>query len=385
MSNLIEQITAAFTDDQHRRGIKVLRRSELPQCYEDISPEWLTDVLCNAHDGAEVRACELSPPDNGSSNRRKIRVEYNAAGTQAGLPTALFCKASHDLGNRIMLGVAGAAHAEVTFYNEIRPLLNIEAPQPYFARLDEHNYNSIILLKDLSTTGTEFCSHKTEMTRARAESQIRLLAELHGKGYQDPRIKQQLARFISWPQFFQNTCAFGMREGSEQGFLAAEAVIPPQLYRRAAEIWPATVASVEHHNQLPHTLAHGDVHLKNWYVAAHGEMGLSDWQCTTHAYWARDFAYTISTALRIEDRRVWERELLRLYLDRLHAAGGPAIGFDDAWTHYRQQLMSSLTWWTVTLTPAPGMPDMQPRDITLEFIRRIATAIDDVDALSSFR
>ena len=57
--------------------------------------------------------------------------------------------------------------------------------------------------------------------------------------------------------------------------------------------------------------------------------------------------------------------------------------FDEAWMHYRQQLMTVLTWWAVTLTPPEGLPDMQPRDITLEFLRRITTAMDDVDTLGS--
>jgi aminoglycoside phosphotransferase (APT) family kinase protein len=145
------------------------------------------------------------------------------------------------------------------------------------------------------------------------------------------------------------------------------------------------LASVERHNQLPQTLGHGDVHLKNWYIAGSGAMGLSDWQCAHRGHWGRDFAYTISTALTVENRRAWDRELLQFYLDRMQAAGGPKIDFNEAWGHYRQQLLSALTWWTVTLTPPEGMPDMQPRDITLEFIRRITTAMDDVDALDSLQ
>lgn len=39
----------------------------------------------------------------------------------------------------------------------------------------------------------------------------------------------------------------------------------------------------------------------------------------------------------------------------------------------------------MTLTPGDDLPDMQPRDITLNFIGRIATAIDDLDALDSLR
>jgi hypothetical protein len=61
------------------------------------------------------------------------------------------------------------------------------------------------------------------------------------------------------------------------------------------------------------------------------------------------------------------------------------IEFDDAWQHYRQQLISALTWWTVTLTPPEGLPDMQPKRTSLEFIRRISTAIDDLDAMDTFK
>ncbi len=72
-----------------------------------------------------------------------------------------------------------------------------------------------------------------------------------------------------------------------------------------------------------------------------------------------------------------------MYLALLKENGGPAIHFKDAWVHYRSQLLSALTWWTVTLTPPPGLPDMQPRDITLDFIQRLSTAIDDLDSLDA--
>lgn len=388
MNPLIEQIQAAYERDQLRKDEKVYAASELPLSYEAITAEWLTDILCSKHPGAAVTAHRLGEPDSGSSNRRKIVIDYNQAGRDAGLPAALFCKATHGLANRMTLGLAGAAQTEVTFYNEIRPLLDIEAPVSYFARLDTHSFNSIVVLKDLSGGGTEFCSHKTVMTRARVESQMALLARLHGKAYADASVRAKLPLFFTWSEFFNNTLAFGMREGSEGGFQSGQEVIPPRLFKRHAEIWPATVASVQRHDQLPPTLMHGDVHLKNWYVvgvgAGSGEMGLGDWQVATRGHWGRDFAYTISTALTVEDRRAWDKELLRFYLDRLHAAGGPKVSFEEAWTHYRQQLMTALTWWTITLNPAPGMPDMQPRDITLEFIRRISTAMDDVDSLDSF-
>jgi thiamine kinase-like enzyme len=382
--NMLDQIKAAYERDMQSGRVAVLE-SELPLSFETITDEWLTNVLCKAHAGARVVAHRLSEVNNGSSNRRKIYLEYNAEGKAAGLPEAVFCKATHGLENRILLGMGGGARCEVLFYRDIRPHLNIEAPRCFYANMDHESFNSMIMLNDLTDEVTEFCTDKTPMSRARAESQMRLLAEFHGRCYASPQLQELLQQYMTWSDNFRNTETFGMKEGSSAGFLAAESVIPARLYRRFDEIWPATLASLAIHEQEPHTLAHGDVHLKNWYVAGSGEMGLSDWQCCGRGHWGRDLAYTISSALTPEDRRAWERELVQLYLTQLHASGGPEVSFDEGWTIYRQQLMTALTWWTVTLTPPPGLPDMQPRDTTLEFIRRIATAIDDLDSLDAFK
>jgi hypothetical protein len=126
------------------------------------------------------------------------------------------------------------------------------------------------------------------------------------------------------------------------------------------------------------------VHLKNWFIAASGEMGLNDWQCSSKGNWARDLAYVLSTSLSIEDRRASERDLLRYYLDRLHAAGGARIGFEDGWKLYREQLFSALAWWTGTLGQPPEAPKMQPPETSIEFIKRMSHAIDDLDALDAF-
>jgi hypothetical protein len=319
----------------------------------------------------------------GTSNRMAVEVTYNDAGTAAGLPTSLFCKATHAMANRVLLGLSGGAEAEVNFYNHVRSLLDIEAPPGLFARVDLNTCNSIVIMRNIDDEVTEWCNHLTEVDRTRVESQLRLLADLHGAGYSDPRVQKESGRFTTWREFFDKTLTFGMREGSEQGFRRAEDLIPARLHKGHAEIWPATIASVELTLANP-TLVHSDVHLKNWYITAAGDMALSDWQCATRGHWARDFAYTVGTALTVEDRRAWESELLALYLDRLHASRGPKLTFDEGWLAYRQQLMTSLTWWTITYNPAPGMPDMQPMETSRVFVERLATAMDDVESLDSF-
>lgn len=380
----VEQIQAAYMAEDGARDQPVYSIEQIPLAYESITVEWLTQALCLEIPGASVTQVKLGAPDSGSANRRKLSLKYNPAGEAAGLPTKLFCKASHELSNRIVLGLTGAAHAECSFYKSIRPLLDIESPIAYYTALDPVSINSLIILNDISDDVQSFCDHHTVITAKRAQSQLSLLASLHAQGYSKPEVRQAIKTLDTWQGFFTASLDFGLRDGSDKGFLDAVEVIPSSTYKRFPEVWDKMAASVEAQRRLPKTIAHGDVHLKNWYIAGNGELGLGDWQCVTRGHWSRDVAYAIATALTVEDRRAWERDLLLYYLDRLHAAGGPRITFDEAWLHYRQQLMTALTWWTITLCPTDNIPDMQPRDITLEMIRRIATAIDDCGSLDSF-
>ena len=358
--------------------------SNLPRSYEEISSEWLTRVLRDNQPGAKVVSHSLGEPDEGTSSRRRLFVDWNEAGKRAGLPASVFCKGTQRLESRYLLGMNGGIEAEVTFYNVVRPGLAIEAPRALFAAYDPLTLNSIIILEDL-TAGVEFGRHAMEMPLEYAQSQMRLLATLHAKYYESPELTSTLARFNDWEDYFAITVEeAGFGEACQRGFQAARAVIPPGLFRLASEIWPATLKSVARHGELPRTFLHSDPHLKNWYLTAEGEMGLNDWQCACKGNWGRDVSYAITTALKTEDRRAWERDLLRLYLEWLAGAGGPKVSFDDGWTIYRQQTFAALAWWTGTLGQPPEAPLMQPRDSSIEFIGRMTRAIDDLDALGSF-
>ena len=383
MDTTFDEIKKHFEAERAARG-PLVSAADLPISYEAITTAWLTNVLARQHAGAEVISWRSSEPDEGTSSRRRIFLTWNEAGTRAKLPATVFCKATQSLASRYILALNGGIEAEVTFYNVVRPGLAVEAPQAYFASFHPRSFNSIIIMRDLGQEA-RFCQHSTPMSLERAQSQMKLLATLHARYYASPELTTTLARFNTWEKYFTVTVEHaGFGPACARGFAEAQDVIPPRLFRRAGEVWPATLASVERHRELPRTLVHSDVHLKNWYVAANDEMGLNDWQCSCKGNWGRDLAYAISTGLAIDDRRAWERDLLRFYLDRLHAAGGPALAFDDAWVIYRQQLFSALAWWTGTLGQPPEAPKMQPKASSLEFIKRMTYAIDDLDALDSF-
>ena len=378
-----DQVKAAYEQELASRSAP-MTAEDIPFAYEDITTEWLTSVLCNGLSNVEVASYRLDVPDNATSNRRRIFIEYSEGGADHLLPKSVFCKASQSLDSRITLSIAGLADTEVKFYNLIRSHLKIEAPSCFHARMNLDTYNSIVVLNDLGSD-VEFCRHDTDISLERAKSQLRLLARVHGAYLEHPELNRSLSGIQKWTQVFGHLNYPALQEAAMRGLEAAEDITPQRLFARRDEIWPATLQSVELHNNLPHTITHGDVHLGNWYIAASGEMGLNDWQITNIGHWSRDLVYTITTSLSVENRRAWEQELMSYYIEQLRSVSGKSISTKGLFDLYRQQLMSSLAFWTVTLTPVEGMvEEMQPQDATREFIRRMVTAIDDLDVLDSF-
>lgn len=359
---------------------------EIPFTYEDITSEWLTRVLCSGVAGAEVVGHDLDVADDATSNRRRIFIRYNQAGQAAGLPASVFCKASQSLECRYVLGLTDSARSEIYFYQNLRPLLDIEAPTGLFGNIDTVSMNSILMLRDLGGK-VEFCKHDTPITFERAASQVRLLARVHGRFFQGSDVSNAVMGLRTFGQFFQDFLdALDWANSCRNGFLETErrSMIPARLVGRSAEVWEKTLEAAEKHSKLPVTLIHNDVHLRNWYIAEGNSMGLGDWQGCKRGHWSRDLAYVMATSLTIENRRNWEKDLIGIYLDEFGKAGGEVVSFDEAFLFYRQQLFNALMMWTGTLTPSDSSPDMQPPEASLEFIRRITHAIDDHDALKSF-
>ncbi|KAF4462142.1 aminoglycoside phosphotransferase [Fusarium albosuccineum] len=352
---------------------------DIPVSYEAITKEWLAVTLAQDTAGAAIKTFTLGPKDNGSANRRRIEIEWEGIGADK-LPTSIFCKAAHSVENRIVLA-AGGTYSEVCFYNNIRPQLDIEAPWAYFAGYNPKSWAAIILLRDMGKA-TTFCNHKTILTKIQFAEQIQILAKLHGQFYQSQH--PNFERLLIYKDRIRNLIRVGIETACANGFKAAKSVIPPRLFARESEIWPCTLKSVERNASLPPTVVHGDVHLGNWYITPEGHMGLTDWQTMARGHWSRDLAYVLGTAVASDKRRLWEREMVELYVSEFEKHGGPKITVDEAWLELRRQSPGALAYWTLTLTPSEIMPDMQTEATSLDFIGRICALMDDHEVLDAF-
>lgn len=359
-----------------------IRAEEIPWRPEAITTEWIASILGSGCTGAVATAVEISGGDEGSSVRRRVRVLWNDIGHDAGLPQHLFAKSTPTLPMRLSAGMV--APNEGRFLREIRPTLQIEAPYCVYSGRDVASGRSIHLLEDLvASKGARFCNANTVIDHAQAGQIVDLLATLHGT-FLGRRPVEDCAWLGTFEDFFRGAVRTGIAAAHEEAMHRAVHVIPPALYRQREAVWPAVMNAVRLHSESPRTVIHSDVHLGNWYITADNHMGICDWARVCRGLWARDLAYVLMTAISVETRRAHERELITRYLDRLRTEFGVAITFDQAWLAYRQQSFAALLMWTPTLCPPKLLPDMQPEGMTLEMIHRIATAIDDIDALNAF-
>ena len=352
---------------------------DVPWHGDAVTPQWITGVVGATYPGARAMEVTQIGGDNGSSARRIISVEWNTEGQAAGLPERLFTKSTPTLAMRLSAG--RAAPAEGQFLLQLRPFVPIEAPRCLYSGRDPATGRSMHLMEDLTMTrGATFCRAHSVIDRDQAEQVMDTIATLHGT-FLDGATQHDPAFLRSYESFFHATVRNGLEAMHDKAMVRAADVIPPAITRAKDRIWPQAAASLALHASSPRTVIHSDVHLGNWYVTRDGVMGLSDWARVCRGHWGRDVAYALMTVLDVEDRRAWERALIERYCETFSAVSKQPLEFGQVWDAYRRLACLALLMWTPTLCPPPTLPDMQPEATSIEMIRRITTAMDDLDVL----
>ncbi|MFD0364883.1 aminoglycoside phosphotransferase family protein [Nocardia sp. GCM10030253] len=361
---------------------KARSADDVPISGDAITVDWLTAVLCRNVPDAEVLSFSTSNGSHGTSTRVAIRVDYNEAGQQAGLPTELFAKTTTSLSQRILLGGAKMIDGETHFFMDLRPDVEMEAPIGYWGAFDPSSWRSIALMEDIAATrGAVFIEPNAPIARDQIEDLVRNLARLHGTFWKHPSIA-----VLKTPNDMLDAVrsAIDMKKRCEVGMERAKEVIPETLYGQSDRLWAGVERALDIATKdMPPTLLHGDPHIGQTYVTSDGRMGYADWQVVMQGGWAHDFAYTVNSGCEPDDRRAWDRELLEAYLDELGSAGGEVPSFDDAWLAYRQQSMFAYAAWAFTIGRAAYQPKMQTDETCLTLLKRITTALDDHDSLGA--
>jgi Ecdysteroid kinase-like family len=376
----------AYAIAEHLPGERrAVRLADVPRSAEALTPEWLTAALCRDEPGARVLSFEVGRGSDGTSNRRAVRVTYNQAGSEAGLPTDLFTKTTATLRTRLTAGLANMPAGEAAFYNRVRPTVELDSPAGYYAAHDPRTLRSIIITEDVVVTrGATFGDTAKPASRTEAEAMVAQMARYHAAYWNSPRLTTEFGDIATAEDFLLGMARMiNFEHRSLIGLERARDVVPPDLLRRQHDLWPALLASMTFHRTRPQTILHQDTHPGNWFRPGTDKMALHDWQGLARGLWATDVAYAIASGLRIEDRRAWERDLLALYLEQLAEAGIQPPPYEEAFLDYRREHLHGLFFWLFPMGAGRFQPDMQPRDEMLADIERTSHAAADLDTLDA--
>lgn len=366
------------------RGRPAGTARDIPRSLQDVTPQWLTAVMCRGVPGARVLSVTAQGRSAGTTTRGALQLTYNGVGESAGLPARLFVKCTSTAAQRIMLGLGGLIHGEPGFYAHIRPRLQIAAPIGYFAAVNSRSWRSIVVMEDVATTrGASFWRPLIRITRDQLEGLLGTMAAWHGALWDSPELARW--RWLRSPaqQMGVIDALIGLADRTGAGLRRAREVTPSAVRRRDGDLGEALRRSMRLASDGPPTYLHGDLHIANTYLTAEGTVGICDWQVGLRGSWAFDYSYLLATASEVDDRRAWEREFLDLYLGRLAEAGGPRLSPDGAWLAYRQATLYPYFAWLYTLGRSRLQPRFQPEETSLIMIERISAAIDDLDSFGA--
>ena len=348
-----------------------------PSSAAEVTAEWLTAHVGGTASEAVVQRVWSLDGATGTTDRRRLAVEWNEAGRAAALPANLFVKSTPlSAKNRTMVAALGMAVNEARFYNQAAAELKGVAPHAWYARAGV-GARFLIVLDDIVAAGGRPYALADECDLAHAQGLVDTFAALHARFWESPR----LAGDLSWVRTWSTRTGYGvLKRFYARGRRGALRRDRPEVTAGVR----AVSAALDRHSEAyyrefesgPLTLLHGDSHLGNTFAWSDGRSGLLDWQVIWRGPGLREVSYWMTTGLEPKLRRTHERDLIARYLDGLSAGGVTDVpSLDAAFDRYR--LFAAEAWDATAMTV--NWPGLQAQENTDAAFRRACAAVDDLE------
>jgi hypothetical protein len=301
-----------------------------------LTPEWFTRALERAGFGGRVTDARCEPIGIGQMGR-SYRVTLTYSDDRPSGPSNLSTGPSNLVvkmaggGLDARQRVAEGYRNEVMFYSQIAATVDVSTPRCWYSAITDDGTDFTLLLEDLYPAQpgvqVESCSFN------QAEDAVANLAALHAPRWNDstlPEMKGLGLADAASAQFVGEIFAKAVEEFIVRfDALGDEDVHTLRGCAEATCPWLLT-------RPIPYAVVHGDYRLDNLMFPPTGR-GVSalDWQTVGVAPPGRDLGYFLGTALRPEDRRRWEGDLVALYFDELRRRGVQEYSSNECFDDYR--------------------------------------------------
>ncbi len=313
----------------------VREEPRLVRTLDDLDVRWLAAVLGTG----PIAAFSSEPIGTGQmSESHRLKLVYADPAAERGAPQTIVLKlAASDTASRATGVGLGIYAREVRFYDELAPRIGGPLPSCSLALFDDSEGWFTLLLQDAAdaTPGDQIAG--CDLTQARIA--MAALARLHA-----PVLGDQALADTDW-----------LNRPSPISQALVTQLLPGFLERYKEQIEPAHRALCERFvlsldawladRRGPQGLVHGDFRLDNLlFGAPDGQRPLTvvDWQTVGWGGAVTDAAYFLGGGLRVEDRRIHERELLGVYHEALLAQGVDSLPWELCWKEYRRHAFAGV-------------------------------------------
>jgi hypothetical protein len=348
-----------------------------PSSAAEVTTEWLTQHLAACTPGAVAQRVSPIGGTTGTTDRRRLAVEWNEAGRAGGLPANLFVKSTPlSAKNRTMVAALGMAVNEARFYNQVSDELLGVVPRAWHAHAGA-GARFLIVLDDIVAAGGRPFALADDCSITHAEGLIDAFATLHARFWDSSRLVGELSWVRTWSTRPGYAVLKAFYSRGRHGALRRDRQeVSPAVRAVAAALDGHSDAYYREFETGPLTLLHGDSHLGNTFAWPDGRSGLLDWQVIWRGPGLREVSYWMTTGLEPDMRRARERDLIERYLDGLRAGGATEVpSFDSAFERYR--LFAAEAWDATAMTI--NWPGLQAPENADAAFRRTCAAVDDLD------
>jgi hypothetical protein len=328
-----------------------------PTVLEDLlTASWLTEALSSRYPGVHVNGCAVVWRLDVMASKIGFTIDVEPMSDPP--PSSWCVKGYWGKPERYTAG-----DRESEFYRSLAREVPILVPACDYVGSDPVSGHSVILMHDLTATGSTFLTALSPYSIDRAAQTLDQLARLHASHWGDETLRD-----LPWLTSRIGAMAGYIDPAALQSLLGGQRGDPlPDSIKDAGRLLAGVRRLGEMVTRGSSCLVHGDAHAGNIFVTADDSVGIIDWQLVHLGSWACDVAYHMAAVLSVEDREKAETDLLAHYLDRLRTYGGQPPPWDDAWASYRSCLVYGYFLWAMTR--------FVDEEITIEFVKRLGTAV----------
>ncbi|MUL78735.1 phosphotransferase family protein [Mycolicibacterium sp. CBMA 226] len=319
-------------------------KPRIVETVDELTADWLTAALepTGSLGGARVTEVEAVAIGTGQiAISTRLTLTYDRP-TDA--PETMVAKTGEtDVAMRAALKRHLAYEREVSFYQELQPLLSVRTPKVYYADIDTDAYVFVLLMEDVAhaNQGDQIAGCSVSLAAAAVDG----LVGLHAPLWCDASLAER--PWLYGDKERERRSRVDVMPTMWAGFKERYADWLSDDTVRAGEQFIAGLSGYVRADDQPWTVVHGDYRLDNMLIAptpdgAH-DITVLDWQTCTVGNAMLDVAYFIGGGLMPDDRRAHEERLVRDYFDKLVAAGIAGYSWDRCWTDYRRHTWAGLS------------------------------------------